>query len=54
MGLFYLWYASSHGNWRDHLVYFTAFPLLIIGIIWFYTYDYRNDESEVVKEEKSK
>ncbi|EGR27317.1 WD repeat protein [Ichthyophthirius multifiliis] len=53
-GLFYLWYANSNGNWKDHLVNFTAIPLLIFGIMWFYTYDYRNDQNEVVKQEKSR
>ncbi|EGR27752.1 hypothetical protein IMG5_189820 [Ichthyophthirius multifiliis] len=54
IGLFYILYASYDKEWRNHLAYFTAIPLLAIGVIWFCIYDYRNDENETVKEEKSK
>ena len=54
MGLFYILFAKYNGSWRNHLGLFTAIPLLFFGVLWYLIYDYRDDETECHKEEKSK
>lgn len=53
-GIFYLGFAYVQPDWRNHLVKFTAIPLLFLVILWYNMYDYREDETVDQTVERSK
>lgn len=53
-GIVYLGFAYVSSDWRNHLVKFTAVPLLCLSLLWYNMYDYRDDEAVDQTVEKSK
>jgi len=53
-GIFYLGFAYVQPDWRNHLVKFTAIPLLCLAILWYNMYDYREDDKVDQTVERSK
>lgn len=44
-GIIYIGFAYVSADWRNHLIKFTAIPLLALVLIWYNMYDYRDDEA---------
>ncbi|KAL4447092.1 hypothetical protein ABPG74_013944 [Tetrahymena malaccensis] len=53
-GIVYIGFAYVSSDWRNHLTKFTAIPLLILVLVFYNMYDYRDDETVDQTVEKSK
>lgn len=53
-GIIYIGFAYVSNDWRNHLIKFTAVPLLALVLVWYNMYDYRDDETVDQTVEKSK